>query len=159
MSDWITSKICHSISCDILSEIVGCHYLFYISLDNMWLYAACDTPRIKPYSKFSFGGGGGGEVYCQKYCRKSRLTALLTNCHNTKFQTPYLTIYFPKWKFWRQLSFNISSEIVWGHKLCHVTRGFQVGFLVSVIFPYCVLGQVWYLIVLIPDLCPLPYLK
>ena len=34
-----------------------------------------------------------------------------------------------------------------------------VMFLVCVIFPYCVLGQVWYLIVLIPDLCPLPYLK
>ena len=28
---------------------------------------------------------------------------------------------------------------------------------VFVTFPYCVLGQVWYLIVLIPDLCLLPY--
>ena len=101
-----------------------------------------------------------GEVYCQKYCLKSRLTALLTNCHKTKFQTPYLTIYFPKWKFWIQLSFNISSEIVWCYKLCHMTWGFQLGFLVVfVIFPISVLGQVWYLIVLIPDLCPLPYLE
>ena len=28
-----------------------------------------------------------------------------------------------------------------------------------VIFPYGVLGQVWYLIVSIPDLCILPYIK
>ena len=28
---------------------------------------------------------------------------------------------------------------------------------VFVTFPYGVLGQVWYLIVLIPDLCSLPY--
>ena len=30
---------------------------------------------------------------------------------------------------------------------------------VFVTFPYSVLGQVWYLIVLIPDLCLLPYFK
>ena len=89
----------------------------------------------------------GGEVYCQKNCLKSRLMALLTKCHLTKFQTAYLTIYFPKWKFWIQLSFNISSEIVWCHKLCNVTQGFQLGFLVVfVIFPISVLGPVWYLI-------------
>ena len=30
-------------------------------------------------------------------------------------------------------------------------------FLCFITFPYGVLGQVWYLIVLIPDLCPLSY--
>ena len=32
-----------------------------------------------------------------------------------------------------------------------------VVFLSFVIFPYGVLGQVWYLIVPIPDRCPFPY--
>ena len=35
-------------------------------------------------------------------------------------------------------------------------RYFFVFFCVFVTFPYCVLSQVWYLIVLIPDICLLP---
>ena len=42
--DCITSNICDSISCDILSEIVCHHYLHHISLDDVRLNAACKTP-------------------------------------------------------------------------------------------------------------------
>ena len=41
--DWITSKICHNISCNILFEIVYRPSLRHISLDDVWLYAACNA--------------------------------------------------------------------------------------------------------------------
>ena len=42
---WLDNiKICDSISCDILQEIVWRHQLRHISLDDVQLYAAFNTP-------------------------------------------------------------------------------------------------------------------
>ena len=83
------------------------------------------------------------------YDRANKLynAALLTSCYYQHFLRPY-----------------IESEV--NHKRHFITCWERADFLallcmkfscVFVTFPYGILGQVWYLIVSIPDLCLLPY--
>ena len=108
-SDWITSKICDSISCNIQSEIVCViSYVTYPCMTCGFMQLAMLQFERKLQKCIRMGITifiiTFREVYRRIYGRKSRFTAPLV-CHSkTKFPTVYQTIYLPKWKFWIQLS-------------------------------------------------------
>ena len=100
MSDWITSNICDSKFCDLLSETWH-HYVtsLFIGWDlvlHCWhLLFLVQITVLKIVIR---------EVK-RRFCgRKLHYTAPLTCRRKTKFPTIKPTVYLPNWQVWRQFS-------------------------------------------------------